>query len=372
MSFLEHIRNHPWDRVEAAIYEKSMAAAEKALFARKRSYDDLLALLSPSAEGLLEEMASASHELTVRRFGRIIQMYAPIYVSSECVNSCVYCGFNRGNEIRRATLTTEEVLEEAEILRSSGFSHLLLLTGESPAHVSVHDLARIAQGLRHMFASIAVEVYPMDTASYAQLIKSGVDGLTIYQETYDRTCYANVHPSGPKRDYPWRLQTPDRGGEAGFRRLNIGALLGLTDWRVEGAFVGLHAAYLMSRYWRSHVSISFPRLRPAAGEFQPDHPVSDAEMVQLICALRLFLPDAGIVISTREPRQFRDNLIPLGVTHMSAGSRTSPGGYAARNESEGQFEVCDHRTSSEVARRIAAAGYEPVWKDWDPAFLDSP
>lgn len=371
MSFFEHIRNHPWDKVAAEIYGKSIADAERAVFAQKRSYDDLLALLSPAAAGVLEEMARASHELTVQRFGRIIQMYAPIYVSSECVNACVYCGFNRGNEIRRATLTMEEVLEEAKVLRSSGFSHVLLLTGESPAHVSVGDLAYIAQGLRHMFASISIEVYPMDTPSYARLIESGVDGLTIYQETYDKTCYSRVHPPGPKRNFQWRLQTPDRGGEAGFRRLNLGALLGLADWRVEGAFLGLHAAYLMSRYWQSHVSISFPRLRPAAGGFDPYHAVNDTEMVQLICALRLFLPDAGIVLSTREPRQFRDNLIPLGVTHMSAGSRTSPGGYAGRNESEGQFDVCDHRSSHEVAQRIIAAGYEPVWKDWDSAFLDS-
>lgn len=371
MSFSEEIRNHPWEQVKAGIYRKTVADAKKAVLTEKRSYHDLLALLSPSAADLLEDMALASHQLTVRRFGRIIQMYAPIYVSSECVNTCVYCGFNRRNEIRRATLTVEEVLEEGNILRESGFSHVLLLTGESPEHVSVHDLARISEKLRHWFASISVEVYPMDTLSYRTLIESGVDGLTIYQETYDQACYARVHPSGPKRNFDWRLDTPDRGGEAGFRRLNIGALLGLADWRVEGAFLGLHAAYLLRRYWRSHVSISFPRLRPAAGAFNPDHPVSDAEMVQLICALRLFLPDAGIVLSTREPQQFRDNLIPLGVTHMSAGSRTSPGGYAAKNRSENQFEVCDHRSSREVAQKIAAAGYEPVWKDWDAAFLHS-
>jgi len=199
---------------------------------------------------------------------------------------------------------------------------------------------------------------------------SGVDGLTIYQETYNLKRYAEVHPAGRKRNYKWRLDTPDRGGQAGFRRLNIGALLGLSDWRIEGAFLGFHAAYLMRQYWKSHVSVSFPRLRPAAGGYQPESPVSDVQMVQLICALRLWLPDAGLVLSTRESQEFRDNLIPLGITQMSAGSKTAPGGYSSKTEAEGQFKVSDHRSPEEVARMIASRGYEPVWKDWDEAFLN--
>ncbi|MDQ7781775.1 MAG: 2-iminoacetate synthase ThiH [Desulfomonilaceae bacterium] len=369
MSFLEEIRNLSWDWMKATISEKTTSDVERALQAEKRSHDDLLALLSPAAEPMLEDLAQTTHRLTVQRFGRVIQLYAPIYLSNECVNACVYCGFNRHNRIRRATLTPEEVLEEAAALNQSGFRHVLLLTGESPGSVSPDDLGRIAEALRPLFASISIEVYPMDTPSYSVLIEKGVDGLTIYQESYHRGRYATIHPSGPKRDYDRRLDTPDRGGKAGFRRLNVGALLGLSDWRVEGAFVGMHAAYLLRRYWQSHIAVSFPRLRPAAGGYIPEHPASDRAMVHLMCALRIYLPDAGLVLSTREPAQLRDNLIPLGVTHMSAGSRTSPGGYASPRDAEGQFEINDTRSTREVARKITALGYEPLWKDWDAAFL---
>jgi 2-iminoacetate synthase len=370
MSFVEEIKQYPWNAVQAAINGKTISDVEKALQAERRSVDDLMALLSPSAAPLLEDMAQASHRLTMQRFGRIIQLYAPIYVSSECINACVYCGFNQHNRIGRTTLTQAEVIQEGISLSRSGFCHILLLTGESPRHVGVDDLGEIAEKLRRLFASISIEVYPMDTGAYRTLIEHGVDGLTIYQETYHRGLYGVIHPSGPKRDYDRRLGTPDRGGRAGFRRINVGALLGLSEWRTEGAFVGLHAAYLMRRYWQSHISISFPRLRPAAGGYAPECPVSDTDMVQLMCAIRLYLPDAGLVLSTREPQQFRDNLVPLGITHMSAGSSTVPGGYRLKPKTEGQFEVSDKRSPWEVAKMIAAAGYEPVWKDWDAAFLN--
>jgi len=235
----------------------------------------------------------------------------------------------------------------------------------------VDYLIRVARKLQRIFASISIEIYPLATDDYRRLILNGVDGLTIFQETYNLKQYATFHPSGPKHNYRRRLETPDRGGKAGFRRLNIGALLGLCDWRVEGAFVGLHAAYLVHRYWKSSVSISFPRLRPAAGGFQPPFPVSDVQMVQLMCALRLWLPDAGLVLSTREPAMLRDNLLPMGITQMSAGSKTAPGGYAAKEKAESQFEVCDLRSPKEVADMIAGRGYEPVWKDWDASFLNA-
>lgn len=371
MSFCEKIIRYPWDDIESAIHRKTAEDVRRALQAPIRQFDDLLALLAPPAADFIEEMAQLSHRLTVRRFGRIIQMFAPIYISSECTNACEYCGFNRNNRIARATLSVDEVLEEAVVLHQQGFRHILLLTGESPYYAPVDYLIRVARKLQPMFASISIEVYPLATDDYRRLIRNGVDGLTIFQETYNLKQYEKFHPSGPKRDYRWRLETPDRGGQAGFRRLNIGALLGLCDWRAEGAFVGMHAAYLVRRYWKSSVSISFPRLRPAAGGFQPPSFVSDAHMVQLMCALRLWLPDAGLVLSTREPARFRDNLLPLGVTQMSAGSKTAPGGYAAKEKAESQFEVCDHRSPREVSKMIAAHGYEPVWKDWDACFLNA-
>jgi len=370
MSFWEKITQYRWDRIELAIRRKTAEDVRRALQAPIRKFDDLLALLAPAGADFIEEMAQAAHWLTVQRFGRTIRMFAPLYMSSECINACVYCGFNRRNRIARATLSVDEVVEEAKVLHQQGFRHVLLLTGESPRHTPVDYLIRVTRKLQPIFASISIEIYPLPTDDYRRLIQNGVDGLTIYQETYHLKQYAAIHPAGPKRNYRQRLETPDRGGQAGFRRLNIGALLGLCDWRVEGAFVGLHAAYLARRFWQSHVSISFPRLRPAAGEFQPQFSVTDAHMVQLMCALRLWLPDAGLVLSTREPAGLRDNLLPLGVTQMSAGSKTAPGGYAAKENVEGQFEISDLRNPQEVADMIAGHGYEPVWKDWDAGFLD--
>ena len=370
MGFKEEIGKYNWDHIKRMIQEKSTDDVVRALQRNNRDYDDFLALLSPAAGGYIEAMAQLSHELTIKRFGRVMQMYAPVYISNECSNACVYCGFNRNNRINRTTLTVDEVIEEAMVLHRQGFRHLLLVSGESPKHVPLEYMRSIAEGLRGLFASLSIEIYPMDTDAYRSLIRSGIDGLTIYQETYNRQCYQQVHPKGRKRDFDWRLETPDRGGEAGFRRLNVGALLGLSDWRTDGAFLGLHAAYLMHRFWRCHIFVSFPRVKPAAGEYQPDNPVNDAQLVQLICAVRLWLPDAGLSLSTREPAELRDNLIPLGITQMSAGSRTAPGGYSIRQDTEGQFEVKDPRTPEDVALIIASKGYDPVWKDWDAAFLN--
>jgi 2-iminoacetate synthase len=371
MSFWKKINQYPWEEIASAIHRKKAEDVRRALQAPILQFDDFLALLAPAAADFIEDMAQASHQSTIRRFGRTIQMFAPLYMSSECTNACVYCGFNCFNRIARATLSVDEVLEEAMVLHRQGFRHVLLLTGESPNHAPVDYLIRVARKLQPVFASISIEIYPLGFDDYCRLIQNGVDGLTIFQETYNLEHYAKFHPSGPKQNYRWRLETPDRGGQAGFRRLNIGALLGLCDWRVEGAFVGLHAAYLTRRYWQSHVAVSFPRLRPSAGSFEPLFPVSDTHMVQLMCALRLWLPDAGLVLSTREPAGLRNNLLPMGVTQMSAGSSTAPGGYAAKENVEGQFEVCDIRSPQEVADMITAHGYEPVWKDWDPSFLNA-
>jgi 2-iminoacetate synthase len=370
MPFSKEILSYSWDEIEGAILNATPQDVEWALGTNKLLFKDLIALLSPAAEPYLESMAQISHRITVQRFGRVIQMYAPLYVSSECTNSCVYCGFNRHNAIERDTLTIHEVISEAKALEDYGFQHILLLSGESPRHVSLDYLREISKMLSAVFSSLSIEIYPMDVDSYAALVGSGVDGLTIYQETYHPGQYKAVHPAGRKRDYNWRLDTPDRGGLAGFRRLNIGVLLGLSNWRVEGAYMALHADYLARRYWRSHVSVSFPRLRPAAGGYEPEFPVSDAQMIQLMCALRLWMPEAGLVMSTREPAELRDNLVPLGVTQMSAGSKTAPGGYRTKLDAEGQFEVSDHRSPGEVVQMIVSRGYEPVWKDWDQAFLD--
>jgi 2-iminoacetate synthase len=309
--------------------------------------------------------------LTRQRFGRIVSLFAPLYVSNFCTNRCVYCGFNSKNPIGRLALTPEQVLEEGEFIHRLGFRHILLLTGEAPKVASIDYFIKICELLRPLFPSISVEIYPMSVDEYRTLIAHGVDGLTIFQETYDEGLYSRFHLGGKKRNYRWRLETPDRGGEAGFRRIGLGALLGLVNWRVEGFYMGLHATYLMRKYWKSQVFISFPRLRPAAGAFQPLHPVSDLNFVQLLTALRLFLPDTGFTLSTREPAELRDHLIPLGITSMSAGSKTDPGGYThpQGHEAEAQFQIADDRSPEIVADVIRQMGYEPVWKDWDGAFL---
>jgi 2-iminoacetate synthase len=314
-------------------------------------------------------MAQKAHLLTQQRFGRTIGLFAPLYLSNVCTNACVYCGFNVHNPAERLTLTAEQAAAEGKHLHDLGFRHLLLVSGEAPQTVTVEYLTGVMERIRPLFSSISIEIYPLETADYRALIRHGVDGLVIYQETYDEKRYGEVHPAGKKRNYRRRLETPERGGRAGFRRIGIGALLGLNDWRTEGFFLALHARYLMRTFWKSHITISFPRLRPAAGGFQPPYPVPDIHMVQLMTALRLFLPDAGLVLSTREAPSLRDNLIPLGITSMSAGSRTEPGGYVHDSQAEAQFEIADNRSPQAVSDMIRRKGYEPVWKDWDAAFL---
>lgn len=369
MAFYDEIRGYPWEQIKRNIYSRTGYDVEGALGTRHLNLDGLLSLLSPAAENFLEELAQRAHLLTEQRFGRVINLFAPLYLSNVCTNSCVYCGFNVGNPVERLTLSLDQAEAESRYLHDKGFRHLLLVSGEAPHIVTLEYVSAVVERIRPLFSSISVEIYPMETSAYQKLILQGVDGLVIYQETYNEDRYAEVHPAGKKKDYFWRLETPERGGRAGFRRIGIGALLGLSDWRTEGFYLALHGRYLLRHYWKSHLTISFPRLRPAAGGYQPPHPVTDANLVQLLTALRLLLPDAGLILSTRESPYLRDHLIPLGVTSMSAGSRTDPGGYVHKAEAEAQFEIADHRTPEEMAEIIKQKGYEPVWKDWDGAFL---
>jgi 2-iminoacetate synthase len=374
MSFYDEIKRTNWTEIEREIEARTEADVESALRAVRPGGIDLdhfMSLLSPAAERCIEEMAQHAHLVTNQRFGKTVSLFAPLYVSNFCSNSCSYCGFNSKNPVERLALTPEQVRDEGEFIHQLGFRHLLLVSGEEHKVASLDYFTRIIGMLRPLFSSIAIEIYPMSTDQYRALIACGVDGLTVFQETYSEELYRGFHPGGKKRNYRWRLETPDRGGEAGFRRIGLGALLGLGNWRVEGFYMGLHAKYLMRKFWKSQLSISFPRLRPAAGSFQPPHPVSDLNFVQLLTALRLFLPYTGFTLSTREPADFRDHLILLGITSMSAGSKTDPGGYThpQSNHAEAQFEIADHRDPETVAEVIRQKGYEPVWKDWDEVFL---
>lgn len=336
------------------------------------SFQKLVALVSPAAENYLEQMAQLAHELTVQRFGRTIRLYAPLYLSNYCTNPCLYCGFSREHEFERTRLTIDQALDEARIVASEGFRELLLVSSEDRTFITVDYLAELARRMRDTFSSISIEVYQMSHDEYARLFEAGIEGVTLYQETYDRKAYGYYHGPGPKSDYDRRLGAADSIAAAGMREVGLGVLLGLTDWRAETLALAEHAHHIIKRYWQSHVSFSFPRLRPAY-RVEDSHftAFSDRNLVQMITALRLCFADVGLVLSTRERAALRDNLLSLGVTRLSAGSRTSPGGYAGLTEATGQFEIDDKRTPGQVAAMIKQRGFEPVWKDWDRAFLEN-
>jgi 2-iminoacetate synthase len=366
-TFAEELALLPFDELLREAHGASPQRVERAVAAPalERTLADFAALLSPSASVRLEDLAEASRKLTLARFGRTMHMYAPMYLSNECLTTCVYCGFARELPIARKTLSPEETLREARYLLEHGFRSILLLTGEHQKLTGVEFLEERIQLLSREVPSIAVEVQVWSEDEYRRLAAAGCDAVVIYQETYHPETYSSVHVAGKKRHYEWRLLGPERAARAGMRRVGIGALLGLhDDWRYEAVATAAHARFLMKHHWRTQVTVSVPRLRPSAAGFQPSDPVADRDLVQLICALRLLLPDVGIVISAREAPEFRDGLFQIGVTHTSAGSHTDPGGYTEPNEATGQFEVADLRSPEEVAARLRELGYEPVWEDW--------
>lgn len=333
--------------------------------------EDLAALLSPQALPRLEDMARLAHRLTRRHFGRTIGLYAPLYLSNVCTSDCTYCFYAKhsGGRGLRQTLSPEEIRAECESLARHGFKSILLVSGDAPKVVPPSYLAQAVAIALDYFPSVSVEVYAMEAADYVNLAAQGLEGVTLYMETYHRPTYSLVHPSGKKRDFDYRLEAIERAGRAGMRKLSIGALLGLFDWRLDGFWLGLHGRYLQKECWQSAISISFPRLLHVPARHQVHHPLSDKELVQLMLALRIFLPEAGFNLSTREPAPLRDRLIPLGVTMMSAGSSTRPGGYTHPGDDIlAQFEVEDRRSPAEVAEAIRRAGYDPVWKDFDYGF----
>lgn len=399
VTFVDSFNSLPLDALHRRSLDTSGEQVRRVLRLPQLALGDFAQLISPAGAELLEPLCQRSQTLTRRRFGKVIRLFAPLYLSNECINNCKYCGFSRDNPILRVTLSVAEVLTEARALLAQGFRNLLLVAGEHPRFVSNGYLADCVRALHAEFPSVSLEVGPMETPEYRDLVTAGADGLVVYQETYDRAVYDDLHTAGPKRRFDWRLETPERAYHAGFRRLGIGALYGLADWRREALSVAAHAEYLLRHCWKAQVTISLPRLRPCAGEFEPLTHMSDRELVQLVCAFRLLLPDVGLVLSTREPARLRDGLIPLGITLISAGSHTEPGGYTgagkdnlhhtergrvvelATGASEwapvsgratnatGQFEIADERSPSEMATLVKRLGCEPVWKDWDAALL---
>ena len=399
MSFVTEFNALPLESLRKTSVAATTEVVQRSLAKTKLSLTDFTNLISPAASELLEPLSRRSQQITRQRFGKVIRLFAPLYLSNECINNCSYCGFSRDNAILRVTLSVEEVLREARALKEQGFRNILVVAGEHPKFVSSGYMAECVAALHEEVPSISLEVGPMEAEEYRPLVEAGADGLVVYQETYDRKVYGEMHTAGPKRNFDWRLETAERAYAAGFRRLGIGALFGLGDWRLEALAVAAHADYLLRNCWKAQVTVSLPRLRPCAGDFQPLTTLNDRELVQLVCAFRLMFPDVGLVLSTREPESLRDALIPLGVTMISAGSHTEPGGYTgagkenihqtvrgrivelAAGASEwattnghatnatGQFDIADERSPEQVAERIRQLGYEPVWKDWDAALM---
>ncbi len=415
MSFVAEFNALPVSSLVQKSLTAGAAAVRESLSKPRLTLPDFVHLISPAASEFLETLSQRSHRLTQQRFGKVIRLFAPLYLSNECINNCQYCGFSRDNAILRVTLSLDDVKQEAKALQEQGFRNVLLVAGEHPKFVSPAYLEECVRALHEEIPSVSLEVGPLETTDYRPLVAAGADGLVVYQETYDHGVYAQMHTAGPKRNFDWRLETPERAYAAGFRRLGISPLYGLADWRFEAISVAAHADYLLRNCWKAQVTISLPRLRPCAGEFQPLTHMSDRDLAQLVCAFRLMFPDAGLVLSTREPSRLRDGLVPLGITMMSAGSHTEPGGYTGagreklhqtvrgrivelasgasewapvgraspRAESQnggssgasphqltnatGQFDIADERSPQEVADLIRRLGYEPVWKDWDAA-----
>jgi 2-iminoacetate synthase len=349
-------------------------------------------LLEVKSPAQLEAMAREARQVTRRNFGRTMRMFAPLYVSNECVNNCSYCGFSRDNaSIMRVTLTIDQVVKEARHLVDQGFRNILLVAGEHPKFVSNGYLEECIRAIRDFVPTIGIEVGPMEAPEYERMVKAGSEGLVVYQETYDREIYKDMHTAGPKKDFDWRIACPERGYEGGFRRIGIGALFGLSDWRLEALRLAAHLEHLHKHCWKAWFTVAFPRLRPAAGGFHPLTGFPDWALLQTICAFRLTFPEVGIVLSTREPAPLRDSLASLGITSMSAGSHTEPGGYTGagsddlhltvkgrrvdvterddKARAEGQFGIADERTPAEVAAMLSSQGLDAVWKDWDPAIL---
>jgi len=399
VSFVSEFNSLPLQSLVEKSKRANAAVVRESLSKSKLSLADFANLISPAASDFLEHLGRRSHTMTKQRFGKVIRLFAPLYLSNECINNCAYCGFSRDNSILRVTLSLDEVRREADELKVQGFRNLLLVAGEHPKFVSNNYLRDCIAALHGDWPSVSLEVGPMETEDYRPLVAAGADGLVVYQETYDRDIYEQMHTAGPKRNFDWRLETPERAYAAGFRRLGISPLYGLADWRFEALSVAAHADYLLRNCWKAQLTISLPRLRPCAGEFEPLTQMTDRDLAQLVCALRWMFPDVGIVLSTREPAKLRDGLIPLGVTMMSAGSHTEPGGYTGAGKEKlhqtvrgrivelasgasewapqphratnatGQFNIADERSPQEVAELIRKLGYEPVWKDWDAALM---
>ena len=368
--FSEELEKISWEETTKAIYAKTDADVRRALGKEHCNVDDFMALISPAAESYLEQMAVLSRKYTEERFGKTISLFIPLYLTNSCTNSCVYCGFHISNPMARTILTPEQMEDEYRAIKELGpFENILLVTGENPAKAGVSYLSKALDIAKKYFANLKIEVMPLKAEEYATLIEHGMDGVICFQETYNKARYKVYHPRGMKSKFEWRVDGFDRMGQAGVHSIGMGVLIGLEDWRTDVTMMAHHLRYLERKYWRTKYSVNFPRMRPAEnGGFQPNVIMSDKELAQVTFAMRIFDHDVDISYSTREPAFIRDNMATLGVTTMSAESKTEPGGYHTYPQALEQFHVSDERKAAEIIERLRELGREPVWKDWDASF----
>lgn len=363
MAFLDVLKEY--QRFDIPAYLAHVCEADVLAVLDKPRLDthDYLTLLAPAAQAQLEALAQRANRETIRYFGRTMQLFTPMYIANYCVNQCVYCGFHQGNPLARRQLTLDEIRAEGAAIAKTGLKHVLILTGESQTHSALDYILAAVAALKEYFTSVSIEIYPLRETEYEHAAKAGVDGMTMFQEVYDADVYRQLHLAGPKRNYEFRLDAPERACRAGFRSVNIGALLGLHDWRSEAFFTGVHADYLQHAYGDVEIAVSMPRMRPSAGGFPPPVEVCDADLVQYITAYRIFMPRSGITLSSRESRKLRNHLARLGVTKMSGGVTTAVGGHTKGKEAS-QFDISDDRSVAEMAAMLYSEGYQPIYKDW--------
>ena len=365
-TFEEYLQQWPTERRSAGAARATGDAVLAVLEKESLTPADFLTLLSPAAQPHLEALARRAHGLTQRYFGRAVNIFTPLYISDVCTNQCRYCGFNAKNKQPRRHLSVDEACAEAFAIADRGFQHILLLTGDARKLSSPEYIAAVARRIKPRFASVGIEVYSLTTEEYALMAAAGVESMTMFQETYNQELYAWLHPVGPKHDYAFRLNAPQRAAEGGIRCLGLGALLGLESFEQDAFATGLHAWWLQRRYPGVDMSVSIPRICPHEGSFEVQHGVDDRHLVQYVTALRCFLPRAGITCSSRESAFMRDHLVPLGVTRVSAGVSTAVGGRATADlHNPGQVEITDHRSLDEMMDSLVRLGYQPVLKDWE-------
>ena len=368
---MEAIDSDIMDRVIAEMnsYDADIYTAEdvkEALAAETCSVDNFKALLSPAALPFLEEIAKKAQKETRKHFGNSVAIFTPLYIANYCENYCVYCGFNCHNKIKRAQLNAEEIEKEMQAIAATGLEEVLILTGESPNKSSVEYIGEACKIAKKYFKLIGLEVYPMDSKDYAYLHECGADFVTVFQETYNSDKYKTLHLGGRKRIFPYRLNAQERAIMGGMRGVGLAALLGLDDFRKDALATGMHAYLLQKKYPHAEIAFSCPRLRPIINndKINPKD-VHEPQLLQIICAYRIFMPFASITISTRECERFRDNIIQIAATKISAGVNVGIGGHSQEEEKgDEQFEISDGRSVDEIYQMIEDNGMQPVMTDY--------